>query len=264
MKNLVYTIPTALAVVSSCLVQQANAFQPQAVNLCRKNTSLHVQTTPSTSGAGFGKVEEHEKKSKDPMEMDPDEIKDALLDLLPRMKGTSEEFIKVEAYVNALEDKFVQPQTLDFFNLAVAGEWQFLFTTHQLGRPSPLLRLTELIQKIEVNGLDGVLCNQAAWDFAQAEGGGTGTFDVCGSFASKLSYNINQGARMTINADHDMTIRLGSGSNVPNDPEGLVGLIHRAMPTEMFDASNLAMDTTYLDTGKFNLLLLMLYHSVGT
>ncbi len=53
---------------------------------------------------------------------------------------------------------------------------------------------------------------------------------------------------MTINMDHDLKIALSKGSKLPEDTEGLVGLIHRAMPTEMFDSSNLAMDTVYSDT----------------
>jgi len=177
--------------------------------------------------------------------MRAEEVKELLLDLLPRMTGTPEEFAVVESYVNALEDKFIAPQTLDFLNLAMAGEWQFLFTTNQLGRPSPSLRLTELIQKVNVNGLHGEVVNQASWDLSEEI---NGVFDVRGGFSSSISYNINQGARMTINEDHDLVIKLGTGSKVPSDPQGLVGLIHRAMPTEMFDASNLAMDTTYLDT----------------
>ncbi len=94
------------------------------------------------------------------LKMNPTQIKEKLLDLLPRMTGTPEEFKYVEAYVNALEEKFIAPQTLDFLNLAMVGEWQFLFTTNQLGRPSPKLRLTELIQKVEVDGLEGKLTNQ--------------------------------------------------------------------------------------------------------
>ncbi len=48
--------------------------------------------------------------------------------------------------------------------------------------------------------------------------------------------------------DHDLKIELSRGSAVPGDMQELVGLIHRAMPTELFDSSDLAMDTTYLDT----------------
>ena len=53
---------------------------------------------------------------------------------------------------------------------------------------------------------------------------------------------------MTIGDDHDLSISLNKGSALPNDTQELVGLIHRAMPTEMFDSSDLATDTTYLDT----------------
>lgn len=86
--------------------------------------------------------------------------------------------------------------------------------------------------------------SKATWDLAQ-DGM---TFDASGSFSSIISYKINQGARMTINDDHDLRIELAKGSTIPSDTQELVGLIHRAMPTEMFDSSNLAMDTTYLDT----------------
>lgn len=249
MKNLILVLSALLA--GSNYITHATAFQLSPTTVVRKVTRsdgdisvLHAEGT-ETAGKGFGKVDEKkEKELKDPMEMKPDEIKKLLIDLLPRMTGTAEEFKLVEEYVNALEDKFVPAQTLDFLNLAMNGEWQFLFTTNQLGRPSPILRLTELVQKIKVNGLEGSLVNQARWDLVD-EGS---TFDCNGSFESTTSYNINQGARMTINEDHDLAINLGKGSKVPSDMQALVGLIHRAMPTEMFDASNLALDTTYLDT----------------
>ena len=115
---------------------------------------------------------------------------------------------------------------------------------NQSARPSPLLRLTELIQKVDINGLEGKIVNQASWDWVDQGN----TFDVNGNFASTLTYNINQGARMTLNDDLDLAIDLRKGSNVPSDMDKLVGLIYRAMPTEMFDASNLALDTTYVDT----------------
>mmetsp|Transcript_15227 Transcript_15227/g.28659 ORF Transcript_15227/g.28659 Transcript_15227/m.28659 type:complete len:291 (+) Transcript_15227:71-943(+) len=218
-----------------------------------KPSSCRLFQATETPSKGFGKVDKsaqvQKKAMNDPMNMKADEVKRLLLNLLPSMKGTPEEFRLVETYVNALEEKYVPPQTLDFLNLAMAGEWQFLFTTNQLGRPSPSLRMTELVQNVEVNGFDGVVVNQAVWNLAQEAGGPTSLlFDVHGIFKSKVSYNINQGARMTLNQDHDLTIQLGKGSKVPNDPQALLGLIHRAMPTEMFDSSNLAMDTTYLDT----------------
>lgn len=226
------------------------------------------QQSIETPAKGFGKVHKtptktttsHSPPTMDPMTMKAEDVKRLLLDLLPSMTGTPEEFRLVETYVNALEEKYAPPQTLDFLNLAMAGEWQFLFTTNQLGRPSPFLRMTELVQNVQVDGLNGMVVNQAIWNLAQQddeqqeEYGGGGmpptslAFDVHGIFQSKISYNINQGARMTMKMDHDLTIQLGKGSKVPKDPQGLMGLIHRAMPTEMFDSSNLAMDTTYLDT----------------
>jgi PAP_fibrillin. len=221
------------------------------------------QQSIETPAKGFGKVHKkpttttttttsHSPQSIDPMTMKAEDVKRLLLDLLPSMTGTPEEFRLVETYVNALEEKYVPPQTLDFLNLAMAGEWQFLFTTNQLGRPSPFLRMTELVQNVQVDGLNGMVVNQAIWNLAQQDDEVISptslTFDVHGIFQSKISYNINQGARMTMKEDHDLTIQLGKGSKVPKDPQGLMGLIHRAMPTEMFDSSNLAMDTTYLDT----------------
>ena len=249
MKNLVHSVAALLTFGS--FPELSNAFLLSATNVSGKTsrssgvTFLHAEATETAAGKGFGKVEEKKVHvQRDPMDMRPEEVKQLLLDLLPRMTGTSEEFKLIEQYVNALEDKFVAPQTLDFLNIAIAGEWQFLFTTNQLGRPSPLLRLTELLQRIEVKGLKGSLVNQAQWDLVD-DGP---TFDVNGKFSSTVSYNINQGARMTLEDDHDLSISLGKGSKVPSETESLVGLIYRAMPTEMFDASNLAMDTTYVDT----------------
>lgn len=42
-------------------------------------------------------------------------------------------------------------------------------------------------------------------------------------------------------------IRPAKGSAIPKDVPGLVGLLHRAIPTEIFDPNGHAMDTTYLD-----------------
>ena len=56
------------------------------------------------------------------------QVKEKLLDLLPRMTGKQEEFRLVETYVNALEDAHVPAQTLDFLNFAMSGEWQLVRT----------------------------------------------------------------------------------------------------------------------------------------
>ena len=85
---------------------------------------------------------------------------------------------------------------------------------------------------------------KATWDLSED---GT-AFESRGKFTSSITYNINQGARMTINEDHDLTVNLAKGSKLPSDTQELVGLIRRAMPVELFDPSDLALDTTYLDT----------------
>jgi len=172
----------------------------------------------------------------------PEEIKGRLIDLLPRMTGKAEEFQDIESYVNALEDKYVPVQTLGFLNMAMEGDWQLLFSTNRLGVPNTKLRLRELKQCIATDDLKGAVTNVARWDLAEDEG----EFDASGTFSVKCSYEINQGARMTMSLD-DNVLELAKGSKVPQDVEGLVGMLHRAMPKELFDPSELAMDTTYLD-----------------
>lgn len=188
-----------------------------------------------------------EKKTTIPPEiaaLTPDEVKARLIDLLPRMTGKVEEFREIENYVNALEDKYVPVQTLGFLNMAMSGEWQLLFSTNRLGVPNTKLRLRELKQCIVTNDLKGSLTNVARWDLA--EGDEAGVFDASGTFAVKCSYAINQGARMSVSLD-DHVLELAKGSKVPSDVSGLVGMLHRAMPTELFDPDDSAMDTTYLD-----------------
>lgn len=86
------------------------------------------------------------------------------------------------------------------------------------------------------------MTNIALWDLAED---GV-TFDATGTFSAKCSYSINQGARMIMKVD-DHIIEPFRNSKIPKDVPGLVGLIHRAMPTELFDPNDHAMDTTYLD-----------------
>jgi PAP_fibrillin len=172
-----------------------------------------------------------------------EEIKGKLLDLLPRMMGTPEEFRSVEAYVNALEDRYTPVQTIGFLNLAMAGEWQLLFSTNLAGGPKTSFRLREMYQRIMSDSFAGEVENQVLWDLADNE---ELNFDASGTFTVKCSYKINQGARMVLELD-DHVIKLAKGSAVPKDVEGLVGKLHRAMPKELFDPNDHAMDTTYLD-----------------
>jgi hypothetical protein len=78
-----------------------------------------------------------------------------------------------------------------------------------------------------------------------SEGEG-GVFDVTGTFSVKCDYEIEQGSRMKV-ALKDHLLEPARGSKIPQDVEGLVGLLHRAMPTELFDPNDVNIDTTYLD-----------------
>jgi len=231
------------------LAPNVNAFQ---INLLGSSSSLQQPLYYASSATVSGKIVQHsssgvsdhrEELESKVMSMKPEQIKSLLLELLPKMTGSAEEFHLVEVYINALEDKFQHPQTLGFFNMALAGDWQFLFTTNQLQRPNRKLRLSEVLQKINTNELKGNMTNEVRWDLAE-DGS---VFDAFGTFSYKTAYVMKQGARMTIDVDHDMSLVLSKGSQLPKDAQGLVALIRTAMPAEMFDASGSVMDTTYLD-----------------
>lgn len=215
-------------------------YQQQRV-VARKRTSSLFSS--ESSGRGFGVVAEKPQTGV-LSSLSVFQIKDNLLDLLPRMTGTPEDFAMVESYVNALESKYAPPQTLDFLNLAMGGTWQLLFSTNLRGGPRSNFRLKELVQRVEPAQLNGGVINVAQWDLAQADS--EAVFDCSGTFSVVCKYEINQGARMIMElSDHKIELR--SGSAVPQDVAGLVTLLHRAMPTELFDPNGHAMDTTYLD-----------------
>lgn len=181
--------------------------------------------------------------------MDTMDIKRQLLDLLPRMTGTKDEYELVETYVNTLEDRYTPVQTLDFLNLAMAGDWQLLFSTNLSGSSRKHFRLRDLFQQIETNGLNGTIVNEASWDLAQdydANSSGSPKFDVSGNFLIKCNYSIEAGSRMDLSLK-DHVINLAKGSNVITDPQELVALLFKAIPTELFDPNEHIMDTTYLD-----------------
>jgi hypothetical protein len=184
-------------------------------------------------------------------------VKDQLVDLLPRMTGSEDEFRKVETFVNTLEESYQPVQTLSFLNLAMEGDWQLLFSTNYLvakgSQTNPnMFRLRKLVQRIECNGLEGSLANQATWDLAQQqenennENERVGFGSCSGTFTVKCTYQINQGSRMLMDVQ-DHVLEPFRGSDIPQDVQSLVGLLHRAMPKELFDPSEHAMDTTYLD-----------------
>lgn len=189
---------------------------------------------------------EEEKETEE--KLSNDELKARLLELVPRMTGTEEERRRVEDTVNALEDGHEPIRTLDFWNWASEGEWRLFFSTN-MRPPSRKLRLRELVQRIEPNGVEGTLVNEATWDLAED---GT-TFTSSGTFSVTRSYDLVRGTtRLSIDADPDddlrpPVLRPATGSTVPSDVPTLVGLLHRAMSNELFDPTGCAFDTTYLD-----------------
>jgi hypothetical protein len=221
-------------------------------DVSRTSSQLNVQST-DTRGKGFGVLQEEstsvEKESEHAQQeqlelatMDTEQVKEKLLDLLPRMTGTPEESRLVEAYVNTLEERYTPVQTLDFLNFAMCGEWQLLFSTNFAGGPRPNFRLRELFQRVEADNLEGIVTNEATWDLAE-DGP---TFESTGTFSVKCSYQINQGSRMVMELE-DHVLSPARGSKLPQDVPALVGLLHRIMPKELFDPNDHAMDTTYLD-----------------
>lgn len=225
--------------------------ETQSPSLFSRGRQGLFSEAPSSSGKGFGTTTTSSSNTAEQLEntdvlskLSSDQVKELLVDLLPRMTGQDDEFRTVEAYVNALESGYQPAQTLDFLNLAMQGEWQLLFSTNLAGTPNPgKFRLRELIQRVDCNKLQGSVTNEAVWDLAQD---GDGVFDATGTFSVVCSYEINQGARMLLSLE-DHVLKPARGSKIPTDVPALVGLLHRAMPKELFDPTEHAADTTYLD-----------------
>mmetsp|Transcript_18557 Transcript_18557/g.50727 ORF Transcript_18557/g.50727 Transcript_18557/m.50727 type:complete len:236 (+) Transcript_18557:286-993(+) len=167
------------------------------------------------------------------------------------MTGQAEEFRRVETLVNTLEDLYQPIETLDFLNLLQQGDWQLLFSTNLASKSSKMLpspqvfRLREMRQTLQCANYTGHQDTAVRWDLAQAI---PGQFDVSGTFTIKCSYDVTPPAKLQLNMNRgDPVLQLAKGSQIPQDVEGLVGLLHRAMPAELFDPADHAMDTTFLD-----------------
>ena len=102
-----------------------------------------------------------------------------------------------------------------------------------------------MFQRVEsqsINSQKGTVSNEVFWKHSD---NGI-SFDASGSFTVVCSYEINRGARLELNLQ-DSILKLAKGSALPDDIESIIGLMNRAMPKELFDPSDHAMDTTYLD-----------------
>mmetsp|Transcript_24831 Transcript_24831/g.28606 ORF Transcript_24831/g.28606 Transcript_24831/m.28606 type:complete len:343 (+) Transcript_24831:73-1101(+) len=176
------------------------------------------------------------------------DLKSQLLNLIPSMQGTKDELNEVVALVNCIEREYSPVLTLNFFNLMMCGEWQLLFTTNQLGIPSRQLRFREQIQRLETGDTMGNLTNTVIFDYADDSGMSPQlTFDITGKFDVKCSYEMNQGIsryNITLN-DHTLDL---PGEKRPRDLNKMVQTLMRAMPSELFDPNNIAVDTTFCDS----------------
>jgi hypothetical protein len=247
----------------------AAAFAPRAVHPGATRSAFHGReaflrlsmaspTTAATASKGFAKTTANSVATPAaPTATDPEtaaadlatppplhQVKEDLLQLLASTTGQASDFRQVEEAVNRLESEYQPIQTLDFLNLMQQGRWQLLFSTQLTGTPNPQkFRLRALTQDVDCQQTTGNVTAQALWDLAEE---GDGQFLCSGTFRAWHSYEITQGARVSLQLD-DHVLELSPGSAVPADVPALVGLLHRSMPAELFDASQHSADTTYLD-----------------
>lgn len=228
------------------ITRRRNAGTPTTRTSTRKcRWGLSSSTTSSEPTTTTPPAVEPTSADDDLSQLSQGQLKDRLVDLIPKMTGQQEEFRLVERLVNELEEGYQPTQTLQFLNLVMQGDWQLIFSTNLAGTPNPLkFRLRELVQRVDCDGLEGNLTNVATWDLSEQA---DGQFDhATGTFSAKCSYRINQGARMVVQLN-DHVLQPSRGSAIPDDVPALVGLLHRSMPKELFDPSEHAADTTYLD-----------------
>lgn len=138
-----------LLITVSFVVSPTSALLSPSTTPSDGTFSLHMADAMSVNTANNRNIIEHselnssvEEGTLDVNSLDTLEVKKRLLDLLPRMTGAATEFREVETLVNTLEDRHKPVLTLDFLNLALAGEWDLLFSTSLSSRPRQTFRIT--------------------------------------------------------------------------------------------------------------------------
>ncbi|KAG5189285.1 hypothetical protein JKP88DRAFT_353167 [Tribonema minus] len=149
--------------------------------------------------------------------------------------------------VKSLEKQFSSEpiHTVDFFNLAISGEWDVVHSTLYPKRApaavvsSEDLTVRSLRQTITPsdggNPREGEITTAVEWELP--EQGITGTFEVVAQYLT----GDNSSMKLTTTGH-----RL-KPSSMPSDPQGLVELLQRHMPFELFDPDEQAVFTTYVD-----------------
>ncbi|KAL7556750.1 hypothetical protein ACA910_008086 [Epithemia clementina (nom. ined.)] len=220
-------------------------------------TSSSSSATASSSTASTNDTASSTDKETDGgkaiLDMSLEEAKSELLALLPSMTGQAHEYRRVEILVNTLESLYQPVQTLDFWNLLQQGEWQLLFSTNMVnnqktkGIVNPLVfRMRELYHTMQCAQRKGNWTTHVVWDLADEV---PGRFDCTGTFTVQSSYEMApQGSARFAWTLQDHVLQPAKGQKrLPHDCQALVGLLYRAMPTQVFDPSNHSADTTYVD-----------------
>lgn len=234
-----------LAAVAVIVAPRSNGFVVPQQSTWRPSSSVQLLHTAATRTialtASATLIEE------DLLQVSTLEIKDRLVQLLADMMGTPEDFQLVQSYVNTLERRYVPAMTLDFLNLAMGGDWQLLFSTNLAKwSKTPSLRVRDLMQRIDPQGLQGGIINSCTWEWTEEDRDDGNAALLSGTFSTKCLYKITQGARMAMDLE-DHLLQPAKGSGLPQNVPKLVSLLHRTMPKELFDPSEHAMDITYLD-----------------
>jgi hypothetical protein len=148
---------------------------------------------------------------------------------------------RVDYLIKVLEDGFIPPQTVAFFNLIVGGEWELLYSNVLTPRKDDQL-LFRIEQEIQPNSAtdqlnSGQLINRILWNVTQQGAVATGELLV------KTEYVLNSRGGLDVSLREHILLP----KELPKDPEELIMSIQRSIPFEFFDPDQAMMINTYLD-----------------
>lgn len=241
------------------------------------------------AAVGFGKTAEKEtiaesspKKEEEVtaemlgIENGTEGAKHELLQIIPKMTGKDPaQNLRVETLINYLESQYQQCHTIDFFNLAVGGEWQFVFSTNLKNGISRDLRLTSFKQVIEGEGYQGKVTTIAGFDMQyqhateNSDDESDGVVDDDADYLSSMgmmmppAFDVAYTGAFSISSTYEMVdqstrMKIALGAHTVNEIKGeikpdndvvqtLFSMLMRALPFELFDPNDLFLDTTYVD-----------------
>jgi len=182
--------------------------------------------------------------SEEKSRFDDIDVKTLRDELVHELTHVADDYQLITDLVGAVEGKYVSVRTSSFLNLVNAGSWQLLFTTNQLQRISPQIRLRGFIQEINAETeVSGAIVNTC--DFEFSEDGAL--FKTKGKLFITCEYELENPSGRYLIELKDHVLRLGKGSKTPADCQRMMEILIKAIPTEFFDPNNLSFDTTYVD-----------------